>query len=177
MELAWRTSLSIEQEEHLLKELSENTQEKLAFCGFSPSKLTCIVKHNPKVATQILLELKNTQEIVEYYKVLVNMDLSVHQLGLHSMEVVNHLTLESRVPPEFVHLYISNCIKSCETVTDPLFQTRLVRLVCVFLQSLIRSKVINLKELYVEIQTFCILFSRCKEVAALFRLVKKEENG
>jgi len=55
-------------------------------------------------------------------------------------------------------------------------KNRMVRIVCVFLQSLIKGKQINVKEMYLDIQSFCLEFNTIKESNGLLKMIQVEKE-
>ena len=163
---ACQGAINFEQQQKIIDELN-NDSELVYHTGLIPSKLPLLIENNPSISIQCLSKLSSSNQLTEYLKSLANMNMS-----LHSIEVVNRLSTSIVLPQEFLHLYVLTCIRTCEDTKDKYLQNRFVRLVSVFIQSLIRNKVINIKEIIWKVQNFCFNFYHIKEAGTLFQLLK-----
>ena len=92
--------------------------------------------------------------------------------------MVHKLAVSVQLPKEFLHLYISHCIIKCEEQKNKSNQkdknqlNRLVRLVSVFIKTLIKNRHIDPKDMFIELQAFCIEHSKINEATNLFKTLK-----
>ncbi|CAG8558340.1 7323_t:CDS:2 [Cetraspora pellucida] len=173
MNRALQGALSIPEEEFILTQLEKN--DKLIYtCDFSPEKLPFLIENNSRVAIKVLLQLKSSPQIDQYLEALLTIDdpersqqSSMEPVNRmrSSMEVVNNLLSLFPLTPEFLHSYLSNCVRACEECRNKNIQDRQVRL------SLIRKNIIDVNRFLIEIQAFCLQFSRIREAANLFRFL------
>ncbi|GJJ74537.1 hypothetical protein EMPS_06895 [Entomortierella parvispora] len=193
MEQAVIQPLSFEEEQFMLSQFAVDA-DKVHIPLPPTDAISGIVDNNPTIAFNLLLYLiqlskemgladvpanggagkagsKGATSYPEPSMVDVYLDTMIHtkRLTLHSLEVVNRLTTATTVSPRFLHGYIENAVRCCELVEDKVGQARVVRMLCVFLQSLLRNNVITIPGYFHALQNFCIQFSRVKEVAALFQ--------
>lgn len=140
MAKACKTQLSISETKNLENNLNQDSS-LILHLDMSPSKFSNLVEFNPSIAVMSLLSFqgKESNGLSAYLDELFKIKMSVH-----SLEVVNNLANKVILPDEFIHLYISNCIAKCESMNDEKqLQHRLVRLLCAFIQNLIKSKIID----------------------------------
>jgi hypothetical protein len=166
MDRAYQGTLNLQQQQKLIDELDTHP-DFIEHIGLSPSNLHLLVEHSPSISIQCLLKLISTDRMNEYLLTFIDMEMS-----LHSIEVINRLSTSIVLPQEFLQRYISTCIQTCEKTKDKYLQNRFVRLVSVFIQSLIRNKVIDIKALFMEMRDFALQFRRIKEATALFQLLQ-----
>ncbi|KAI8829068.1 hypothetical protein BJ741DRAFT_669772 [Chytriomyces cf. hyalinus JEL632] len=155
-------------------EITEDASFVLECNQLSSTTFPNLVERNPNVAINVLKALLSLSAADEFLNAMLGMSISIH-----CMDVVNKLA--SLMKPynilgaEFMHLYIASICRKCDLSVDAENQARNVRLVCVFIQSLLRNAVIAVEEFEVEMESFCIQYSRYKEASDLFQLLRQAQ--
>jgi len=166
LEAASAAELTADQKTWFLAKL-DATKELQGKLG--PSRVTALVEHNPSLALECLVRLASKHHINNYLTALVAMSMTYN-----SMEVVNRLITAIALPANFIQAYVIKCVRACHELSHNIAsQQSFVRLLCVFLYQLIRSKKLTMNsDRFVELQAFCIEFQHVKEAGSLHRLLK-----
>lgn len=121
----------------LLRQLMLLSQQRAAVLAAAPS---------PAAAAALSSGVSSLPHSVnDYLAPLVSMEMSLPCLEVaKALSVVEAPHTPLVLPPDFLHLYICKCIASCSRLQDKFLQHRYVRLLCAFLTTLIRKKVIQM---------------------------------
>ncbi|CAG9467881.1 unnamed protein product [Pedinophyceae sp. YPF-701] len=157
--------LAPQQHEAALAILERSAHAALG-CGLAPRELPALVEHNPPLATAFLVRLAGTPLLPQFLERLT----SATALSVQAMEVMNRMISGGHVSADATQQYLSRCMSQCGNIQDRFMQNRMVRLVCAFVAALVRSGAVDAAALRIEVQAFCIEFSRVKETQALFQL-------
>jgi hypothetical protein len=96
-------------------------------------------------------------------------------ISLGSLEMLNDLVVKSRLlsadeTTRLVHGVLSNGIRAAESLESRHTQSRLVRLLVLFLQSVLRYEVVGIADVYYLVQDLGVKFMFVKEARELWRV-------
>ncbi|KAI9249199.1 hypothetical protein BDA99DRAFT_524283 [Phascolomyces articulosus] len=174
-------TLTIPEQQFVQNAFKSDAPMVVTHCGLSPEKLRDLVETNHILAMDVVplfLEQVNDKEYLY--------GLAKVPVGNTSVELVYHLLTSSHHSRsdgsiggmgnvgDFLHMYISNSIRTCELYEEGPRKDKHVRLVAKFIQSLLEKGIIPIAEYLIEIQSFCVGYFRFKGVATLFQLASSE---
>ena len=136
----------------------------------APHKLADLITHNHTVAQELLVCMTHTNQIQKYYEALHDMKLTSN-----SLEVFSKVSAAVELPQEYIQIYLNKQMCECRNQQQKFVQQRMVRIVSLFLQSLIKAKIINFNtDMIMNIQQFCIDFSQVKDANNLMKIIAAE---
>ncbi|KAI7863170.1 hypothetical protein BDF14DRAFT_1396049 [Spinellus fusiger] len=159
-------------ENELLMHAFHTDPEVVGLCKLNPEDMPQWVELNLLLACELLPLFLKRSDTEDYLQAMLNVPITGH-----SIEFVHHLATcpdSCCLSNEFLHMYISKSILSCEILNKGAWQDRQVKLVTNFIQSFLEKHIIPMEEYLVEIQSFCIGYLRFKGVAVLFRMVSNQ---
>ncbi|KAI7851306.1 hypothetical protein BDC45DRAFT_224832 [Circinella umbellata] len=170
---ACKRTLTIPEQQFVQKAFKSHASSVVSNCELSPEKLHDLVETNHILAMDVVPLFFEQVDDKEYLYGLAKVPV-----GNTSVELIYHLLTSSssiiHKDDDFLHIYISNSIRTCELYEEGPRKDKYVRLVAKFIQSLLEKRIIPINEYLIEIQSFCVGYFRFKGVATLFQLASSE---
>ena len=97
------------------------------------------------------------------------------RLSITLLEVFHDILQRVDFPKEFNQLFIKNCMDQCSNSTETKVQkNRSVRLVIVFLNNILKQKVLDLEDIGPDLKQFCMEHNHIKEAQEMLKKVIAE---
>jgi len=180
LDAAQRRKLELNDERHLILQLPQLVDQ----IEIDTSILVKLLSHNPTIANSLIDSILN-HNYPDRENLLTNI-LPRLDLELLSLDCINRLVstdaenvdklLSQDEKNHLLHLYIANAIREIDEM--PQVQTRKIRLLCLFLDNLLRKGIIDAEEFFYEFQEIRYRFIWVKEARNLsFRVFGDGEGG
>ena len=178
MRKALKKQLNENDKNLLIQELKSYYKQHRNLSSVAPSScLNALCIHNKRIAVEIFLILNNKQNqsiINDYFNDLCTLNVADVETAQNSMNLMKEIAQKIKIPKKYIIQFIAHCVKTCEDTKEPFHQTRLVKYICTFVQDLINQHIISTKDVAVEMEGFCLEFSRSREATKLFKLLKQQ---
>ncbi|OZJ03863.1 hypothetical protein BZG36_03662 [Bifiguratus adelaidae] len=159
--------LTIYKQKHILS-MTED-EDWLKSVVIDPTSFANLVENNETVAAAVILKMASQGSFDSHVEAL----LLHHPITNNALELAFKLLLNLHgISEHNVHVFVSRCIRSCDTLSDNL-QQRQVRKVTSFLSSLLQNNIIAIDDYLPELQAFCLQYSRYREATNLFQTIAR----
>ena len=98
--------------------------------------------------------------------------LHKHCIDLPVMEVIKELSTDKITTSDELYLIIEHMASKCETLSDKDVQDRSIRMVCLFVKSLLERNVVRFNIVAIILESFCLKFSRLKDAVEFYKYLK-----
>ncbi|KAK9478681.1 hypothetical protein V1514DRAFT_363120 [Lipomyces japonicus] len=185
------TELLDDEIEMVLHVLSNDVSLLLTSVGLSIDTVTAMLYVNPRLTRSLILLLLSTNlrsDVLDVLQCLpptlpvlevINYLITPTTSSLEIKSVISSVLVDEE-QSALLHAFLSNATRlleaSASTQADEV-TTRPVQLLCLFIQSLLRTGVINLKEYVYEIQALTLSFIYVVEARELFQLIVAEDHA
>ena len=97
------------------------------------------------------------------------------KLSITLLEVFHDILQKVDFPKEFILLFVKNCMDQCSASTETkVLKNRMVRLVIVFLQNILKQKILDFEDISTSIKQFCMEHNTSKEAQDMLKKVIAE---
>ncbi|CAD5221587.1 unnamed protein product [Bursaphelenchus okinawaensis] len=148
---------------------------------FDVPQFAKMIELHPELASECLLQehLRESPLLTKHLNVVLTMEISVQTMISVSRFMCQCDKQNLPIPTDFLNAYITYCIDTCQRASqnNPSAAHRIVRMVCVFFQALLRLNNFNIKPRIAEIFNFATLFSSVKETTQLYQAITQLKNA
>ncbi|KAL0223819.1 hypothetical protein P9112_003209 [Eukaryota sp. TZLM1-RC] len=177
LENATKNALTSGDVESLHRLMNGCTSEDLTAL-LPPFKFEHLLDNNFITAVEFLTNILDGQSTADesnpYLSILMTLPPS-----LKTLDCINRLALKKLLKTHYVTAYLRSAVSVCQDETlDPNQQHRLSRLVVVWSQSLLRSNLVNIDDVYVDLQTLCTSsLGKVHEATSLLKLMSEKRKN